>query len=222
MKLYTCILLIYFYDGVISTSPEFDALLARLAVTEARQDMSEKTIESLKSKLSAAEQQIQKLQIQGSQRSKSEKNFPRNVSDHRRSILPGVAIGFTACVSVPDVKSLGVHHTIVYDRIITNTAGAYHNSTGIFTAPYKGLYVFSSTAMSVAGHTQYLDIVKDGATVNTFLADGLGNQGFEATGNQWVLELDQGSEIWIRTSHAGEIHGNCFTLFSGFLLSETE
>jgi hypothetical protein len=63
MKLCTCILLIYFCDGVISTSPgnspEFDALLARLAVTEARQDMSEKTIESLKSKLSAAEQQIQ-------------------------------------------------------------------------------------------------------------------------------------------------------------------
>jgi hypothetical protein len=137
-----------------------------------------------------------------------------------RIYISGAAVGFTACISTRDVTNLGIHHTIVYDRIITNTAGAYHASTGIFTAPYKGLYVFSSTAMSVAGHKQYLEIVKDGAVVNKFLVDASGNQGYEATGNQWVLEMDQGSEIWIRTSHAGEIHGYCYTLFSGFLLSE--
>jgi hypothetical protein len=56
MKLSFCILLIYFYKGVISASlvnsQEFDALLARFAATE-------NTIKSLKNELDTAKQQIQ-------------------------------------------------------------------------------------------------------------------------------------------------------------------
>jgi hypothetical protein len=89
----------------------------------------------------------------------------------------------------------------------------------MFTAPYRGMYVFSVTVMSSPGKSQYLQIIKDGTMVNEFLADARGEQAWHSTGNQWVLELNQGSEVWIQTSHAGEIHGNCFTLFSGFLLN---
>ena len=50
---------------------------------------------------------------------------------------PG-GIGFTACVSVGDLDNLGDHHTILFDKIITNTGSAYHDNTGIFIAPFKG------------------------------------------------------------------------------------
>ena len=128
-----------------------------------------------------------------------------------------------ACVSPPDLLNLADNHTILFDREITNTEGAYQNQTGVFTAPTKGLYAFFLTAMSLPGKHQYLAFVKDGTIISYLYPDAYGSTtSVETAGNQWVVELDQGSKVWIRTYNAGEIHGNCFTVFSGFLLSEME
>lgn len=50
---------------------------------------------------------------------------------------PG-GVGFTACVSVPDLVNLGEHHIILFDSEITNFGTAYHSKTGVFQAPLKG------------------------------------------------------------------------------------
>jgi hypothetical protein len=128
-----------------------------------------------------------------------------------------------ACVSPPDLVNLGDKHIILFDKVITNTGGAYHGHTGIFIAPTKGLYEFYLTAMSMPGKHQYLSFVKDGTVISYLYPDAYSSSAsVETAGNQWVVELDQGSEVWIQTYVAGEIHGNCFTTFSGFLISEME
>jgi hypothetical protein len=126
-----------------------------------------------------------------------------------------------ACVSPPNLLNLTDRHTIVFDKEITNLGGAYLNQTGVFTAPIKGLYEFHLTAMSLPGRHQYLSFVRDGVIISYLYPDAIGSTlSVETAGSQWVVELDQGSEVWIETFKAGEIHGNCYTVFSGFLLSE--
>lgn len=138
------------------------------------------------------------------------------------SFTAGTAVGFTACVSVVDLLNLGDQHPIVFDKIITNKGAAYHANTGIFIAPFKGLYVFHLSAMSIPGKAQFLAFIHDGKVVNGAYPDATGTPGHQTTGSRWVMELEQGSEVWIRTVGAGQIHGNCFTVFSGFLLCVME
>ncbi|XP_052820735.1 complement C1q-like protein 4 [Mya arenaria] len=144
-------------------------------------------------------------------------------ADFRRFVLDGEApesVGFTAFVTAPDLLSLGHQHTIKFDYAETNVGNAYHTHTGVFIAPLKGMYVFHASAMSAPGQDQYLTFMKDGRLVSYVYPDARGTSGYQSSSNLWVLELDVGSETWLQTSGAGQIHGNNFTTFSGFLLNE--
>jgi hypothetical protein len=132
--------------------------------------------------------------------------------------LAGSPVGFMACLG-PDLLNLGTKHIIMFDRIITNTGGAYHNYTGVFKAPVKGLYDFQLSAMSSAGNNLALAFVRDGRMISRIYPDAAGSSSYETAGNQWVVELNQGSVVWIETYNGG-IQGHCFTVFSGFLISE--
>lgn len=82
--------------------------------------------------------------------------------------------------------------------------------------------MFHLTAMSVPHSSQYLQFVKDGTVINHAYPDAHDSEDFMTTGSLWVMEMEAGSEVWIQTKDAGQIHGNCFTVFSGFLLYEME
>jgi hypothetical protein len=134
-------------------------------------------------------------------------------------------VAFTAGISSADLTQLGDHHTIIFDKPITNVGNAYSVNSGIFQAPLKGIYVFTMTLMVVPRHSEYLDIVVDGNFINQIFADASSVDDVISTTKQWVLDLNAGSEVWIRTStyeNRGEIHGAMHTTFSGFLLFETE
>jgi hypothetical protein len=134
-------------------------------------------------------------------------------------------VAFTAGVSTADLTHLGDHHTIVFDKPITNFGNAYSISTGIFQAPLKGIYVFTLTFMVVPRHSEYLEIVVDGNALNDIFADASSGGDFMSTTKQWILNLNSGSDVWIRTSsfeNMGQIHGKMHTVFSGFLLFEIE
>ncbi|XP_052819345.1 complement C1q tumor necrosis factor-related protein 3-like isoform X1 [Mya arenaria] len=129
---------------------------------------------------------------------------------------------FTSCVGVKDLTNLGAHQTIIFDRIITNYGQAYRNSTGIFHAPINGVYAFHLSAMSRPNHSLYLNFVHDGVIIDGIYSSAQGITEVESVGEMWTLEMKQGSEVWIASSGQGEIHGYCHTMFSGFLLFETE
>jgi hypothetical protein len=140
-------------------------------------------------------------------------------------MVTGGQVAFTVGISTPDLTHLGEHHTIVFDKPITNIGNAYSHTTGIFHAPLKGIYVFTLTLMVVARHKEYLEIVVDGNVLNDILADASSVDDVVSTTKQWVLDLNSGSEVWIRTTsydNMGEIHGYMHTVFSGYLLFETE
>ena len=128
-------------------------------------------------------------------------------------------VAFTVCVGTEDLTNLGQFQTIIFEQEVTNIGGYYHTTTGVFTAPEAGVYVFHLSAMTRAGKYMYLAIVRDGVRIGAMLVDGRGDSSWETTTDMWVLSLERGSEVWIQTvEDEGEIHGACHTMFSGFLL----
>lgn len=84
------------------------------------------------------------------------------------------------------------------------------------------MYVFYLAAMSSPTKSQFLSLVKDGVAISSVYPDANGSNDYETGSQQWVIEMDQGSEAWIQTGGTGQIHGYCYTMFSGFLLAELE
>ncbi|KAL3863085.1 hypothetical protein ACJMK2_004861 [Sinanodonta woodiana] len=128
-------------------------------------------------------------------------------------------VAFHARVSVPDLEHLGRLHTIIFDNVETNIGAGYHSHTGIFIAPINGLYVFHVSAMSSPGKYQYLELVKDGNSIQYIYPDADGGTDYMSVSMTVPLEVEQGGEVWVRTGDGmGTIHGNSLTFFTGFLL----
>lgn len=127
-------------------------------------------------------------------------------------------MAFTVCIGPPVLADLGVHHTIIYDRIITNVGDHYSPNSGIFTVPRDGLYQFFLSANVLASHYIVLELVVDGNLIDDMLASALHGNDTQVGADMWVLELKEGSEVWVRTLHAGEVRGDCHTTFTGVLL----
>ena len=72
------------------------------------------------------------------------------------------AVAFTAVVAPPTLSLLGAGETLVFDTVITNVGNAYRNTTGLFRAPIKGVYVFNFALMMDPGLDEYIELVKNG------------------------------------------------------------
>ena len=136
-------------------------------------------------------------------------------------------VAFTAVISQIDIRNLGAGQSIVFDRILTNIRGAYHSTTGIFTTPVSGIYAFNVALMVNPGDREYLDIVKDGIAVMPIYCHTAGAQHYISPSRTVTLALNKGNEVWIRTSTSqnhgtGQIHGNGYTTFSGWLIDYTD
>lgn len=63
-------------------------------------------------------------------------------------------------------KTIGARAVVRYDHVVTNLGGAYRSTTGIFTAPFRGLYSFSYSLMSYPSNEVHLEMVKNGKRVS--------------------------------------------------------
>ncbi|XP_060608025.1 uncharacterized protein LOC132760136 [Ruditapes philippinarum] len=208
---------------------ELEAAVVQLKTKQSSYEAKVDDLQKRNGKLELKMLQIQhdmdsKRQIHNIQHKDKPDNLTTYQNSYKRMAVSG-QVAFTAGVSNADLTQLGDHHTIIFDKPITNIGNAYSVHSGIFQAPLKGVYVFTMTLMVVPRHSEYLDIVVDGNLINQIFADASSVDDFISTTKQWVLDLNVGSEVWIRTStyeNKGEIHGKMHTTFSGFLLFETE
>ncbi|XP_052771228.1 complement C1q tumor necrosis factor-related protein 3-like [Mya arenaria] len=141
-----------------------------------------------------------------------------------RQVGAGLA-AFSAGVSAFDLDNLGEHQTILFDNVITNVGNAYDPNSGMFTAPVDGVYVFTAVLMVNSNHAEYLELISGGVKITDVYADAHNINAHVSTSKTWVLELTAGTRVWLRTTayeNESQIHGNSHSMFSGFLLSETE
>lgn len=116
------------------------------------------------------------------------------------------------------IDSMNSWETLVFNVVITNYGQAYSPTTGEFTAPVDGMYVFFTHIMG-APRTMEMCVKKNQQIVLWLYSSGLG---YGRDANMVVLSLVKGDKVKV-VKHGpwGQrpfyIH-NTWTTFSGFLL----
>nr|XP_022336583.1 myosin heavy chain, clone 203-like [Crassostrea virginica] len=107
---------------------------------------------------------------------------------------------------------------LVFPHVITNKGQGYSSSSGKFTAPRDGTYVFTVTVMSYYNNDLKLDIVHDG--VSKVRAYSYSHTSHQTGTNLVVLELDRGDTVWVKRVYGQGYYAEAvpLTTFSGFIL----
>ncbi|KAK3085846.1 hypothetical protein FSP39_009558, partial [Pinctada imbricata] len=78
---------------------------------------------------------------------------------------------------------------LVYDRVNSNEGNGYDSSTGKFTAPRNGPYVFTWTAITQDKYNLNVDLYVNGKKIGTAQADGAPGPQNSSGSNTVVLNL---------------------------------
>ncbi|KAH3722234.1 hypothetical protein DPMN_065190 [Dreissena polymorpha] len=122
-------------------------------------------------------------------------------------------------MKVAHQEHVGVNQNIVFEQVLTNEGGGYHQNHGVFIAPQSGIYVFSSAIMCFPNGEVLADMVNNGNPVpriNCHSDSGRHDQGSQTA----VIKMNAGDEVPARNyCHADDsIWGALFTSFSGNLV----
>lgn len=142
----------------------------------------------------------------------------------RISNIAAHAVAFYAYLSTSD-RSLGLHHTLIFDTVITNVGGSYNQHDGVFTAPISGVYVFNWNLYS----SYHGDIISE-LMVNSDRKGGRRSDSLTVTedhssSGRVVVDISQGDIVFIRTHTTHQLSGSLISTpgsyessFSGWLL----
>jgi len=119
-------------------------------------------------------------------------------------------VAFTATMS-KSIGGIGIGQTIVFDNIVTNIGNAYNPQTGKFVVPVSAFYVVTLTVYpNWITEEMYVEIVHDGTQLTDMLLDNVvRNRASQTTDeltfflsftSQWVFHLNEGSNVWVRTT----------------------
>lgn len=117
--------------------------------------------------------------------------------------------------------TVGSQGVVKYDTVLTNIGGAYKPSTGIFTAPYQGVYTISCSLMSHPRNSVHLNVMKNGVKLSMLYS---ASSSFPQSGQTLQIFLKKGDKIWIQNyqNKKGAIlhdHGS-YNSFSGALVNQ--
>ena len=131
-------------------------------------------------------------------------------------------VSFSARVK-PSISNIGKYTTIKFAAVETNIGNAYDSTTGEFTAPLAGVYVFFATIL-VKPKNYINTVMKVNDKVKLWLYSGDGK--YHGSGsNLLVSHLNKGDKVKMMTCCCGSkpfnIHHRWST-FSGFLIVADE
>uniref|UniRef100_A0A8C1GTK1 Caprin family member 2 n=1 Tax=Cyprinus carpio TaxID=7962 RepID=A0A8C1GTK1_CYPCA len=108
---------------------------------------------------------------------------------------------------------------ISFDLLHTNLGDMFDTTTGRFTCPASGAYVFIFHILKLAISVPlYINLMRnEEVMVSAYANDGAPDH--ETGTNHAILQLFQGDQVWLRL-HRGAIYGSSwkYSTFSGFLL----
>lgn len=104
-------------------------------------------------------------------------------------------VAFTALLSTNTKVQRGA--VVKYDNVVTNCGGAYQPATGIFTAPYDGLYSFSCSLMTQPFNAAHVNMIKNGKIMSTLHSDN-SKSTYPQSSLTLYLVLKKGDRVWMQ------------------------
>ncbi|XP_052765168.1 uncharacterized protein LOC128206623 [Mya arenaria] len=98
----------------------------------------------------------------------------------------------------PQTTTLSTGEVIVYKTVETNLGNGYSATTGKFTAPAPGLYLFFMHTCTPRNKYDVLQIVKDGSVLIASIQRD--NDEYSCTSSQVFVQLDAGETVWVTCS----------------------
>ncbi|KAK3087121.1 hypothetical protein FSP39_001945 [Pinctada imbricata] len=106
---------------------------------------------------------------------------------------------------------------IKFDSVLTNEGNGYDKTTGTFTAPKNGMYLFSWKILSHVGKKAHAHLYVNNKETWLNYADD-GPQGYDTGSATVILRLNQTDKAEIRTHGTSNYLHEVYTTFTGTLL----
>jgi len=114
----------------------------------------------------------------------------------------------------------GVNSVVKFEDVKVNRGQGYNSSTGVFTAPRKGLYYVSCMILGANGHVVHYQLNKNDA----LYTKGYSTKGvYTSSTISSVVEMKKGDRVFIKhryTSSSEQITGLHYSTFAGYFLQE--
>lgn len=203
-------------DQTVPTRLEENYKMVSSQMSNISANILEKTNESLHSlKSEIAETKYDQLKLSAA--ILSLEWFRNNISSGLIDSKAPMVVAFTA--GVTESKSYWSSGNLIFSTIIYNEGGAYDASTGVFTSPTDGIFVFYVTITAYSSNTIYVDIVKNRSSSVRALA--YGGTSHQTGTNMAVFSLGRGDKVWVK-QHSGQgfyTASTPITSFTGFMIS---
>ncbi|XP_052717940.1 cerebellin-3-like isoform X2 [Crassostrea angulata] len=113
-------------------------------------------------------------------------------------------------------RNLATKARVVFETVDLNEGLGYDASTGVFTAPSGGIYVFDWTILAWQGQIASTSLVVNGQYKSWSYCDDRGSKTWLPCSKMTLVKLKHGDKIWIEVINGtSDIH-NLYTSFSGF------
>jgi hypothetical protein len=114
----------------------------------------------------------------------------------------------------------GINDVVKFDDVTVNRGNGYDPSTGVFTAPRKGLYHISCSIMAYSNHDVHFQLNKNDAAHTYAYAN---NGGHTTSTINAIVEMKKGDRVFIKHRHVSKsqkISGSLHSTFSGYFMQE--
>ncbi|XP_053180768.1 complement C1q-like protein 2 [Scomber japonicus] len=188
---------------------------------QSRVTASEDKTTVLEAKMNASENEVEELKRQSADMMTRMNASENEVEELKRQIADQPKVAFS--LGLTDDGLLGPFNTDItlkFSKVFTNFGQVYSPITGVFTAPVRGAYYFSFTAMDVRNNiwsTVYLYHNDKRVLWNSDYNYGTGHNRLS---NSLVLQLEKGDVVYLVLGAGQSVFDNTedHTTFNGFLL----
>ncbi|XP_049912887.1 heavy metal-binding protein HIP-like isoform X9 [Epinephelus moara] len=204
-----------FYEGVVKE------LQRENMVLETRMSSSENEVAELKrenadllARVTANENKITVLET----RMSSSEN---EVAELKRENADRPKVAFSAGLTdAGPVGPFNTEITLKFSKVFTNIGQAYSPTTGIFTAPVRGVYYFRFTVWGGRPSAWMGAYLYHNEKRMTLSYDYNDEQAYVSASNALILQLEKGDVVYMTLYPGSGVFDDSFnrTIFSGFLL----